>query len=319
MNTTVHNAQILDFVRHSDKEETKDNSAEASTFVAIFNMANHRSLLAATLFALTMRAFEKNYNVQMVDIRDYIPRSAKNYIWIDAGTPEDYEKVVRNLANTLKNMAEEKAWFENLKSKSHVLASKAEITELSSSCFGAVSKFLDLGAIDGIDVENAKTPVVIEGYTFPEFIVKASVMLKKLFVLSMAFEDNSVHHNDYSMYYKILVEAYNAYHGKTITLDSFFDLVWNAQPDTPDDFQEYQANIAKLMAFKVTRVVIKDSYFYQLSSLGPDVWALLRRIKLSKKKPVHVTVCPIGNVVYTTEALPENIELMKETLFLSSK
>lgn len=291
--------KIIPFFKKEEKMEQAPK-----TFVVIFNLANHISLLAATIYSAMLRAVDPEYQVALIDIRDRIPRTADRYLWVESGSPANLEPLFKEHAATAANPAEDRMWYRILREKSKVFESHhSETGEIAASVFGKIiHQFI--------------------GETSPEEFSEnyevrlGTVLLTHYWGLSKEFAKSTISVEDYIHYYRGLKLAYDAYHETPVSLEDLNSALKTVDGEE-EGFSEKQKYMANLIARKTSETMVGRKHAFSISTLGPDVYGILRRIKLARKAFIHISMGAHGPVVYTESVLDSTVEVSKDTLTLA--
>ena len=136
----------------------------------------------------------------------------------------------------------------------------------------------------------------------------------------MSFDQPQVTVEEYSAYLCALNLVYNGYHGQRITLHDLNEAVTERNEPTMTQlaaFREEQQFFASLIARKTRLDLIGNKYVYFITEMGPDVYALIRRIRLAKKPFIHTAIGCYGIVVYTDTVLDTAALTWKEKITLA--
>ena len=280
----------------------KQEELQTVTSVAVvFNIANHLSLLAATLYSLVRGLHDPDVQVILVDIRDNLPE-ADRYVWIDAGRPQVLRDALKDRIGSIKDPNGEKARIALIEKNSIVLETEATDTpSISTTSLGKVM------------MELEATFPSLEEDSLPRRLAA------RLWGLSLAFEQPKVAVEDYESYTRVLEMAYVGYHGTKISLqDLNTAAIDRGEPNEERllAFREEQQFFASLIGRKTRLELIGTTWAYYITAMGPDVYAFIRRIRLAKKPYIHTSMGCYGVVVYTDSPLDASVALWKETIVL---
>lgn len=239
----------------------------------IMNLANHESLVAASLTTKTLRDIPENeLDVTLIDIRDVIP-DVDQYIWIGCGKQEDVEDYLHGQLP--------KEEFKRIIANSAFLNRDAETREK------AVYK-------DGL-VYQAREAI--------KALTEDSRMMRWC-ITAMNFYGNNLAPDEVAQYYRLLWACHEQYMYGTQPDSSILEWSPMAGDQTLAEFQVQMKDLNRALSNRTRDCSLGDSGVVQLNTLGKDVYVLLRRLSLGKKDFIHTSMGAYGVIVHTNHPRP---------------
>jgi len=266
------------------------------TIAVIFNLANHASLMAATLFVMVHRFMDETVSVVLVDIRDRLPQEMDQYVWIDAGGPDVFTTYCQQNATAISNPSAIKLWCKRLEEYSIVLTTEEDTKGLLSNT--SMGKAITL--LGGVDCIGESLHMLLTRYG----------------LLSQEFMQTNIDVWNYCKYYAALEAAYNFYMGHDVGVTDISKAL--AIPEEVcEGFDASQKRVSKAMVFKSRETIIDNRTVQYITALGPDIFNIIRRIRLAKKPFVHMSTGSYGQVVYSDIKFSEDVEFDKAVFMLT--
>lgn len=289
MNTML--AKVLPFLR---KEEV---AMEVKKIAVIANIANQASLVAATLYTLVKRQ-KGEQAVQLIDIRDAFP-TVDQYVWIDCGDTTHLKEYFAGFVQASPaSQSAQKAWYETVVRKSlHIHAKAQSGEELDPTC-----------SVIGQTIYR----LVEEGLLVEEEI--GSYM--RLAVLSTAFHTDKIEKEDCITFYDMLELAYQHYLGHPLTIGGFILTSSPSQLEI-DLFVDHQKAVNQALVSKIREIIVGGRLVHYLTTVGPEVHGLIRRLRLAKKDFLHMSMGSYGTILYASVPVPAEIAEHKSLLKLA--
>ena len=294
MNFSTLKAQVTNFPFFGKKKNKTE--LVIKSVAVIFNLANHSSLIAAALYVLARRAIEPEVSVILVDIRDRLPMDVDQYVWVDAGGPEVFRDYCKQNATAITDPSATKVWCRTLEDKSVVFTTEED----SKGLLMNMSVGQGLAHLGGTD---------IVGDSLTSLFIKYGI-------LGYEFSLNNIEVHRYCIYYAALEIAYSVYLGHDVGLNDFTRTL-ELPEEICDGFDASQKRASKAMVYKSRETTIDDHTVQYITALGPDVFNIIRRIKLAKKPFVHMTTGSYGQVVYSDIKFSEKVEFEKAVFLLT--
>lgn len=272
---------FLSLVGRRQKDQPQE---EIKSVVILFNKINHVSLIAATLCE---RIYQERVGiaVTLVDIRDIFPENADRYLWLDCGSPLDFiAYFMPGGKYPVGKEAELKTWFDNLSKKSLVFTSPTGSEyELEETLLGKL--FFHL---------------------YEERVARADdqVLFSRYAMLSESWLDERMENDEAAAYTTALHWAYQNYNGAPISLNTLLTLLTPSESEV-QTFLEKQKLLNRALSTRYRTVQVGNRMVYQLTAMGPEVYGLLRRVRMVKKPFMHVSMGGFGMVMYSSIPLPE--------------
>lgn len=283
--------KLINFPRKASKEITH----EVRTMVVISNLVDHASFLASVLYTLAKRELS-NIVVQLVDIRENIPGDADAYLWLDAGTEKGFKGYCQDIVSAGVRSSEARGWYCHIMERSTFL--------------------------QAVDSEDRTPEASIIGLAYAKLQQEhedasryRSVFMRHA-VVSEVFLTDQLVTEDCCAYYDALKIAYRVHVGELVEFDDFLDALYSTQ-ERVIAFTHEQKQFSRVISQKFRELIVGGSATHYLTSVGPDIWNMLRRITLSKKQFVHASMGSYGIVMYSTSPLPAEFSLQKGTMLLA--
>ena len=259
------------------KEEVK---AEIKSVVVMFNIVNHASLIAAVLYATLLRE-RSSLDVTLVDIRDVIPRTADKYVWMDCGYFEDFKVYFEAAAM---NNSKARNWAMDMKDKAVFLVStKANDRTVIDTVIGMAYEEIEKDEITSLDDR---------------------LLFSRYAVLSEAWLTNGIDAESATAYALALQWCYHHYLGKVMTVETLRDLLRSNSNEVEEYLQDQKA-FNRAMGSRCRPITIANRSAMYITSTGPEIFGIIRRIALTKQEFIHVTEGSYARVVYASLAVPD--------------
>ena len=284
-------AKVLPFLR---KEEA---AVDVKKIAVVANIADQASLVAATLYTLVKRQ-KGEQSVQLIDIRDAFPE-ADQYVWIDCGSASHLKEYFAGFVQASQaSQSAQKAWYDGVVKKSlHIHARPQSGEELDPTCsvIGQV--------IYRLVEEELLQPDEIGSYM-------------RLAVLSTNFHTDKIEKEDCITFYDILELAYQHYLGHPLTVGGFILTAPPSQLEI-DLFVDHQKAVNQALVSKVREIIVGGRSVHYLTTVGPEVYGLIRRLRLAKKDFIHMSMGSYGTILYASVPVPAEMAEHKSLLKLA--
>lgn len=249
----------------------KQVEIEDPSIAVVFNIADHESLVAATLTHLVH--LWKGARSEMVDLRDPLPIVDK-YIWVGTG---DNKKFLEGHRQFEKNRAFLR----------YLLARSISVKEMGGSdidpsvtLIGQAYRMLE--ELEGLDLEEWVRPVFM-----------------KLSTLSRTWTKSEAELEDLGVYSSVLSLCHSHYRGHILRLTDI-ETCFSSGKDKEQDYLDIQKRVARSISKKSSNVQVQGRTVLYFSDLGEEVYSMIRRMCLSKRDFLHVSNGTYGNVVYSS-------------------
>lgn len=284
--------KILPFLRKKDEAQP-----EIKKVAVIANIVDQSSLLAATLYTLVKRRHGEQ-EVCLVDIRDAFPE-ADQYVWMDCGSPSHLKEYFMGLLQVQgTHQAAQRAWYDTVIKKSLHLTSLPAQTEDPDPACTVIGHALYQLVKEGLLQEDEIGPYM------------------RFSVLSIAFHTDKIEKEDVVAFYDLLEMAYQYYLGQNLSLEHFLHSSAPAQLEV-DLFIEHQKAVNRAMVSKVREIVVGHRSVHYVTTVGPEVHGLIRRLRLAKKEFIHMSMGSYGSVLYASIPVPAELSEHKALLRLT--
>lgn len=264
---------MLSILNWNQKESTAAELMAAENICIVFNIINHESLVAASMLHDAVK--RRGDNAVLLDIRDALVRS-DTYVWVGCGDEFDLMKYYgTNISRkSLTAMIKNSIFIDNTAEADSCLISE-----------GMVVKAADLAelVVSGSDKIHIGNDLV----TF-----------RKWALTSMMYHSNGLDKTEYFAYSELLNTCYLRYHGmeySDVSLESF-------SPRSIRDEAVEEAKHAitnKALTRKVHEVNHGGRGFAHITSMGPDVYNLIRRLNMAKKNFIHASESFLCGIVFS--------------------
>lgn len=271
----------------------KKQDRVVTSIAIVFNIVNHASLMAAMLVGCFLRE-RTDLEISMIDIRDNIPMNASFYIWLDAGEHDDFRSYMEGAAI---NNVQLRKWVMELKDRSLFLNStKTQDRGVADTIIGQAYDFLEQSYTAGLDDR---------------------LLFSRYAVVSEEWLGNNIDAETASSYSEALQYSYYHYLGKELTLEILQSLL-SPKEEKMAKYQADQKLFNRAMASRCRVRVIVGRTVQYLTATGPEVYAIVRRIALTRQEFMHVTEGSYGHVVYASISLPDAALETKQVFNLSA-
>lgn len=301
----ISNIVRLPFMRKPLEEK------EVNKVAVVINTINHASLIAGTLYTLLLRE-HTSLSAVLIDVRDPFPTDVDLYVWMDCGTSAQFQEYYRHAVAGSLTPDEDRKWYANVVRKSkYIIPDTSPTRTPEETVIGSMLQYAsnlntirpDLfgGAVEG-EKKHASVPADVTR------LYMRYAVLEESFSSDMSAEDCC-------LYYDAIEMAYQFYHGMPLTLSHFEGRI----PTTEEIrlFLEAQKEINKILTLRCRVINVMGRNLYYLTSTGPDVHGLIRRITLAKKDYVHVSTGSYGSVLCASVCVPNGVGFEKGALNLS--
>lgn len=304
-------AEFMSGLSHSDRAFTEKPEVPApavefkATFpapetkaIAVFNLADHESLMAAACVATAATAIGQGaIEVAMVDIRDELPEHFDGIDWCRAGGPDNY--IGYHGLNSEK-VSSLKSYYEKIKASSSVWEND-DINHhepWERPAITAIGKLAtSLRNSNQIDEEMFKFFMAVAGH-------------------SVEFHSTNMDADRCCAYYKLLKRAHEMYQSRPGSLVLTPDLL-EVSSEELEMFKKSQAFFNKAISKKIRFMTVRDTQFFQIVDLTAEVYGIIRRLEMSGKNWLHRSIGLYGPVFYSNLKLPKGIGFVDNYLDLS--
>jgi len=264
---------MLSLLNWNQKESTAAELMNAENICIVFNIVNHESLVAASMLHDVLK--RRGENAILLDIRDALVRS-NTYVWVGCGDE-----------------------FDLMKYYGTNISRKSLITMVKNSIFIDNTAEADSCSIsEGMVVKAAELAELVIPDSGKIRIGNDSVTFRKWALTSMMYHNNGLDKTEYFTYSELLNRCYLRYHGMEYSdapLESF-------SPGSIRDEAVEEAKHAitnKALTRKVHEVNHGGRGFARITSMGPDVYNLIRRLNMAKKNFIHVSESFLCGVIFS--------------------
>ncbi len=339
---------IRNHLRTEAKEEISSlpvNLNEANICV-VFNMVDHVSILAATIFACFMRSGSSN--VTMVDIRDVIPETCDLYYWIDCGDFEAFMKYYTNGGTRIVSLSKEsRDWIYRLKSiSSFINGSRTMLPDspeyqcmtadiLIDIIHGWLSTRLPSTDSTLLDPLEATEPLT-QNEEIRALGLSKDIVLKwpsvEMSSLATAKTESllTMLHSHYTrgigldtpMLLKQLQEIADASRFTNSSDKGEEDSIsWSSSPSDRCvlRYREAQKKASAIIAVKTRNVCLGGKFFKYATDLSSLIYSMFRRMSVSGNKYIHVSHGAYGTIVYSNTSLEGVVDFVERGSFVLTK
>ncbi len=266
---------MLSILNRSQKASTTAELMDAESICVVFNIVNHESLVAASMLHDVLK--RRGDNAVLLDIRDALVRS-ETYIWVGCGDEFDLMKYYgTNITRkSLTAMVKNSIFIDNTADPDSWLINE-----------GMVVKVAELAELSMPTTEKIR-------------IGTDSVTFRKWAITSMMYHNNGLDKVEYFAYSELLNMCYLRYHGMEYSdtpLENF-----SPRSVREADIEALEAKHAitnKALTRKVHEVNHGGRAFAHITSMGPDVYNLIRRLNMAKKSFIHASESFLCGVVFS--------------------
>jgi len=266
----------------------------------IFNYPDHSSFTAAVLFKMIYESsdFANSKELILLDVRDAFSNDIDQYFWFGTGTISQFREYYHGMMEQI-NSEEERKWYTYMRDNStHFSSLKVQDPEPADNIVGQMLAY----ALE------------------KEFLsVEQHQRYMRFAVLAENFMSEELSAEEACAYYNILSLSNQNYHGSPLKIEDFY-MVTKVTDEEIKLFIEEQSQINRVISNKCRQVIFGNNLsFYIVTTTSSDCHGLLRRLALSKKKVIHVTMGSYAPVVYSAYNIPKNIVSVKTYLDLTAK
>lgn len=266
----------------------------AKSVAVIFNLANHVSLLAATMYATTMKE-RTSLEVHLVDIRDIFPE-VDRYVWVDCGTTDDFRDYYGQMAkNAYSDAWKIKALIDKMAASSIIISPMVrQHRTIEETTIGKV--FFLLYEEDIVTLNDRST--------FARYAISSEEWLLASMEASSA-----------ASYSAALQWCYHRYIGKPLTLKDFKLLLSEPSEEALEEYKQEQKEINRVISTRCRMASAGNLDFHYVVTTGPEVYGVIRRIAMAKKNYLHASEGSFGRVLYASMPIPSELIDQKRGLF----
>lgn len=258
---------------------------DARSIAIVFNLVNHASVLAAVLFAKYFEERASDIKITMVDVRDVFPKGIDHYYWIECGTGDGFRDYFAK-TGLMGLLKEDKDWLKTLPDCSTYLDSDIiQDRTVEQTVFGKMFNMLE--ALELIDDRDQT------------LIYRYGAMAEKWLTNDMDADTAAV-------YQCALKWCYHFYTGKDITLNDMIRLSLPTEEKTIAYVGD-QRRINRTIGSRCRFTMVGSHTVQYITSTGPEVYGLVRRIALSNKEFVHVSEGSYGIVLFSSISIDEKV------------
>lgn len=280
--------QIRVFFENTDKKnmDFESRAIHIQKHTIIFNLGDHQSLLAAVLTSLVLKKY--GHYVILQDIRDAFQGDVDILTLIGVGDLDDYQNYYQNFLKNRSSILEEKALFKRLESHHTSLMEGDGQSLLHNAIENLLMRFPEDRDINRMW----------------RFVIPAE-----------CFYSREMDAISLERYLRVLKLAYGTYLGHETTLGEIIDLepmldehsALVSLKDMRPAFESFRSRMEE---------VIHDGMSYlMLTSIGPDIYQMLRRVKLARREFIHATTGMYGQVVFSSIPVRLKAQDVNERLF----
>ena len=264
----------------------------------VFNYPDHASFTAAVLFKMIYEASEQGYGKELIllDVRDAFPSDIDQYFWFETGTVSQFREYYHGMMEQI-NSEEERKWYLNMRDNS--------------------VRFFSKKIPDAAPADNVVGEMLTYALEHELLSKEQHERYMRFAVLTENFMTEELSAEEACAYYNVLNLANQHYHGSPLKIEDFYT-VTKVTDEEIKLFIEEQSPINKVISNKCHQVIFGANLsFYIVTTTSSDCHGLLRRLALSKKKVVHVTMGSYAPVVYSAHNVPKSIVSVKTYLDLT--
>lgn len=236
--------------------------------VLIFNRISHSSLIAATMFAVTMRA--RGDNVTMIDVRDdFYLSGADQYVWVDTqilGTNAEIPKVIRS-----------KSIYIN-----------TETVDMTDVFVDTPSEFLAPTVVDTV-YDRLKSSGCLSEYQ--------KTVYNRIRLLARTFQDKMTDAGNCCAYYDIIDHALEYYFHHTE--EDFSEQMLEPSPEKVRCFLQSQKDITNVTKRRLSSASLQGIPVFMVTDVDKSVYGTLRRIGITGQSYVHISMGTHGKFIQT--------------------
>lgn len=290
-------AEILGLPFFLKKQETERPIRKVAM---VFNYPDHASFTAAVLFKMIYEVSVPGHEKELIllDVRDAFPSDIDQYFWFETGTVSQFREYYHGMMEQI-NSDEERKWYLNMRDNS--------------------VRFFSKKIPDAAPADNVVGEMLTYALEHELLSKEQHERYMRFAVLSENFMTEELSAEEACAYYNVLNLANQQYHGSPLKIEDFY-MVTKVTEEEIKLFIEEQSQINKVISNKCRQVIFGDNLgFYIVTTTSSDCHGLLRRLALSKKKVVHVTMGSYAPVVYSTHNVPKSIVSVKTYLDLTAQ
>lgn len=266
----------------------------------IFNYPDHSSFTSAVLFKMIYEASDliNQKELILLDVRDAFPSDIDQYFWFGTGTISQFREYYHGMMEQI-NSEEERKWYTYMRDNSTRFTSqKVQDPEPSDNVVGQMLAYALEKELLSVDQHQR---------------------YMRFAVLAENFMTEELSAEEACAYYNVLNLANQNYHGSPLKIEDFY-AVTKVTDEEIKLFIEEQSQINRVISNKCRQVIFGDNLsFYIVTTTSADCHGLLRRLALSKKKVVHVTMGSYAPVVYSVHSVPKSIVSVKTYLDITAQ
>lgn len=267
---------IIDFFRKNEQVPMQD----VKSVTVVFNLVDHASLLSASLYALLRETLD-GVSVRLIDIRDPLVDETDQYVWIGLGDWAAIQAYYQQIAvgSTVEETQAHKTYLNRIRQRSEFIATDS-------------NEFLLETTLARVDQGNP---------TFPDVD-----LCHRFSVMSETFMTPEIDIEGLEWYHRVLGLAYRLYQGHSVKLTDFHQCLPGSE-QAQQDFLQAQKAVIRTANMKMREVHAAGRHMHLLTALDSEIYGLLRRVRLSKKEWLHVSMGSYG--VVTSASVPVHLDV----------
>lgn len=264
--------------------------------VVIFNLVDHRSLMAAV--ALHILSAEP---CVIVDVRDNIPMDAEKYTLLDVGNVRHMQGYLEALSKDPASGKVVRAWLKKLSQSSTVITThyREGMTVDDSSLGMVLLKLLDEKAIEG-PMYRLFCRVAVMGNTFHQANMQVEAC---------------------AVYYRLIDLCYQYYHGVVSgariieQITRLASVLGSTQcevlmKEEVEKFKSRQQYLNTALSSKTREINVAGHMVLYTTMMGPEIYGLIRRMAMANREYIHCSQGSFGMVLHGNTELADilNVE-----------
>ena len=272
---------IKDFFK-KNKNNIFDN---VKTIGIVFNAINHESLMAAVMTDIVLT--RSKIATKMIDIRDVFP-VADQYLWLESGTSSLFKNYMK--ADVL-GLHQEGLYYGTLGILERSIFFAADLTDerkFDETIAGKIYEFLLEKSYATEDDLRAFTRIAMLGLEW---------------LTGLNCQKSAI---DAAAYHDCLQNAYSHYTGDTVTLNTIINIA-KGDSLSATIYRQKQKDFGLAISRRCRYIEINGKGMQYLTTNGPEVYGVIRRISLAKQDFCHVSEGSYGPVIYASVGIPDSV------------
>lgn len=267
------------------KKNKNNVFGNVKTVGIVFNAINHESLMASVLTDIVLS--RSGLETKMIDIRDVFP-DADQYLWLEAGTSTLFKNYMKS---DLLGRHQEGMYQGTLGILRKSIFFTSDLTDerkFDETLSGKVYEFLISKTYATEDDLKAFTRIAMLGLEW---------------LTGLNCQKSAI---DAAAYHDCLQKAYSHYTGEALTIK---DIVSMAEGDENSAalYSQKQKEFGLAISRRCRYIILNGTGMQYLTTTGPEVYGVIRRISLAKQDFCHVSEGSYGPVIYASVGIPDAV------------